>query len=75
MKAYLVTTGTLFALIAVLHIWRIIAEWNGFDVGFWFVAGVGALALGLSIWAWTLFAASRGCWPPARRGEIDRHDR
>jgi hypothetical protein len=59
MKAYLVTTGILFALIAVLHIWRIIAEWRGFDAEFWFVAGVGALALALSAWAWKLFAASR----------------
>lgn len=59
MKAYLVTTGLLFALIAVLHIWRMVAEWNGLDAGFWFVAGVGALALMLSIWAWKLFAASR----------------
>jgi|BarGraIncu00222A_1022003.scaffolds.fasta_scaffold01477_9 hypothetical protein len=58
MKAYLVTAGTLFALIAVLDIWRIIAEWNGLDAGFWFVAGVGALALALSAWARRLFAAS-----------------
>jgi len=50
MKAYLVTTGILFALIAVLHIWRIIAEWNGFDAEFCFVADVGALALALSAW-------------------------
>jgi len=28
MKAYLVTTGTLFGLLAVLHIWRAIAEWH-----------------------------------------------
>lgn len=60
MKAYLVTTGILFAVIAILHVWRIVAEWNGFDVAFWFVAGVGALALFLSIWAWTLLAGGRG---------------
>ena len=60
MKAYLATTGILFALIAALHIWRIVAEWNGIDAGFLSVAGVGALAFMLSIWAWKLFAASRG---------------
>jgi hypothetical protein len=27
MKAYLVTTGALFGLLAVLHVWRAIAEW------------------------------------------------
>jgi hypothetical protein len=59
MKAYLVTTGILFAVIAVLYVWRIVAEWNGFDAASWFVAGVGALALLLSIWAWTLLAAGR----------------
>lgn len=59
MRAYLVTTGILFAVIALLHIWRMVAERIGFDAGFWFVAGVGAFALALSIWAWKLFAASR----------------
>jgi hypothetical protein len=58
MKAYLVTTGILFAVIAVLHVWRVIAEWNGFDAEFWLVAGVGVLAALLSIWAWRLRAAT-----------------
>jgi hypothetical protein len=58
MKSYLVTTGTLFALIAVLHIWRIIGEWNGLGAEFWLVAGVGVLALALSAWAWRLLAVS-----------------
>jgi hypothetical protein len=27
MKAYLVTTGILFGLLSVLHVWRAVAEW------------------------------------------------
>ena len=27
MKAYVTTTGLLFALMTVLHIWRAVAEW------------------------------------------------
>lgn len=55
MRAYLVITGALFALIAVLHIWRVIAEWSGFDGGFWFVSLTAILAGGLSYWAYRLF--------------------
>jgi len=54
MKAYLVSTGILFAVIAALHGWRIVAEWNGVDAGFLFVAIVGLVALALSVWAWKL---------------------
>jgi hypothetical protein len=55
MRAYLAITGVLFALLAVLHIWRVIAEWNGFDGGFWFVSLTAILAAGLSYWAYRLF--------------------
>ena len=55
MRAYLAITGTLFALIAVLHIWRVIAEWSGFDGGFLFVSLTAVLAGGLSYWAYWLF--------------------
>jgi hypothetical protein len=27
MKAYLLTTGILFGLLSVLHVWRAVAEW------------------------------------------------
>jgi len=50
MKAYLAITGTLFALIALLHLWRIVAEWHGFDGGFWFVAVSAVVAVALSVW-------------------------
>jgi hypothetical protein len=57
MKAYLATTGTLFGLLAVLHFWRIFAEWNSFQAKTWYLAGIGAIGVvagALSIWAYRL---------------------
>ena len=36
MKAYFVTTGILFGLMAVVHVWRAIVEWphSTVDLGF-----------------------------------------
>lgn len=56
MKPYLVTTGILFGLVAALHAWRVVAEWNGVDAAFLLVAAIGLVALMLSVWAWKLFA-------------------
>jgi hypothetical protein len=57
MKAYLATTGTLFGLLAALHVWRMVVEWTGTTR--WFGAGTGLLAAALSLWAWVLFANSK----------------
>ena len=57
MKAYLIITGTLFGLIAVLHLLRAIAEWHLLTTDPWYfleMAGLGVLAAGLSVWAWRL---------------------
>jgi len=57
MKAYLVTTGTLFALFAVLHVVRVVAEWHRATVnpGFaLFMAAVIVVPGVLSWWAWRL---------------------
>lgn len=56
MKAYLIITGSLFALLAIVHVWRIAAEWPALLVNRWAVleAAIGLIALALSIWAWTL---------------------
>ncbi|HLH95477.1 MAG TPA: hypothetical protein VKW08_10210 [Xanthobacteraceae bacterium] len=64
MKAYLATTGMLFALLAVLHVWRIVVEWNGLSREIWslgtIVAGI-IVSAGLAIWALRLFLGeSRG---------------
>jgi hypothetical protein len=55
MKAFLITTGILFGLMAVVHIWRAIAEWPQSGVGLGFVLGMAALIAVpgvLSGWAW-----------------------
>ena len=59
MKAYLVTTGILFGLLALAHIWRIIGEWPRLlhDSGEIVEAVIGLLAAGLSLWAWRLMRA------------------
>jgi hypothetical protein len=57
MKAYLVMTGILFAVLAALHVWRAIAEWPQATAFPWFVLGMAALVGvpgALSWWAWRL---------------------
>jgi len=57
MKAYLLTTGGLFALLAVAHLARTIAESSRLksDPGFLIEGpGIGILALAIAIWAWRL---------------------
>jgi hypothetical protein len=57
MKAYLITTGTLFSLIALAHVLRTIAEWGRLGADPWFVLegpGLGVVAGALCIWAWRL---------------------
>jgi len=57
MKAYLVTTGTIFGLIAVLHLLRAIEERSLLATDPWYFLGMAALgvvAAALSVWAWRL---------------------
>ena len=56
MRAYLAITGTIFGLLFLLHLWRVIAEWSGFSSGAGFVLLVGMIALALSVWAFRLLA-------------------
>ena len=57
MKAYLLTTGGVFSLITVAHIWRMIAEGShlGADSGYLLITTVAA---GLGVWAWLLLRRS-----------------
>jgi hypothetical protein len=57
MKAYLATTGTIFGLLAILHVFRIVAEWNHLIRQTWYFVSIGAIGVvagAMSIWAWTL---------------------
>ena len=61
MKTYLITTGTLFGLLAVAHLLRTIAEWHRLTTDPWFIVegpGIGAVAAVISLWAWRLVRES-----------------
>jgi hypothetical protein len=52
MKAYLITTGTVFALIVLSHVVRFITEGGALrEPGLWLLT---VLAAALSFWAWSL---------------------
>ena len=53
MKAYLITTGTVFGLIVIAHILRAFAEGARVAKDPVFIA-LTFLAAGLSVWAWRL---------------------
>ena len=57
MKAYLVTTGIIFALIGVAHILRVFAEGPRLAKDPFFIL-LTLLAVGLSVWAWCLLRSS-----------------
>lgn len=62
MKAYLLTTGGLFALLALAHLARTIAESSRLrsDPGFIVEGpGLGLLAAAIAIWAWRLLRSAR----------------
>ena len=59
MKAYLITTGIVFGLITLAHLWRILAEGShlGKDPVFLLLT---FFAAGLSFWAWRLLGTAVG---------------
>jgi hypothetical protein len=62
MKAYLATTATLFGLLAVAHIWRVIAEWPALvtDSGAEIEGAIGLIAAALCAWAIRLLRQEKG---------------
>lgn len=62
MKAYLLTTGAIFALLALAHFLLTIVQWPRLATDPWFVIqgpGLGVAAGALSFWAWRLLRACR----------------
>jgi hypothetical protein len=62
MKAYLLITGTLFALVALAHLLRTVMEWQRLAGDPLFVLQgpvLGVVAGVLCFWAWRLLRASR----------------
>src|SRR5262245_32257454 len=61
LKAYLITTGSIFALIALAHLVRTTAESQRLAADPWFYLegpGLGLVAAALSFWAWRLLRRS-----------------
>jgi hypothetical protein len=63
MKAYVITTGTIFGLITVAHIWRVIEEGAHLVTQPWWVL-LTLAAAALSLWAARL--VWRAQWPQAK---------
>jgi hypothetical protein len=53
MKAYLVTTGSVFALLTLAHVWRLVAEGPQLARNPWWIL-ITIAAAALSVWAWRL---------------------
>ena len=61
MKAYLITTGTLLAVLALAQLLRTIVEWPHLTTNPWFIVedpGIGVVAGGICFWAWRLLRPS-----------------
>lgn len=56
MKAYAITTGTVFALLTLAHFWRGFVEPHVVKEP-WFILFT-LIALGLSLWAWRVVRRS-----------------
>jgi hypothetical protein len=62
MKAFLVTTGSVFGLIVVAHLARMVAEpHKARELDYWLLTLVAAA---LSAWAWRLWWTSRSAGGP-----------
>jgi hypothetical protein len=58
MKAYVLTTGIVFGLLTLAHLWRIVAEGRQLLTNPWWIGiTLGAAALGL--WAWRLLRSAQ----------------
>jgi hypothetical protein len=53
MRAYVITTGVLFGLITLAHVWRAIEEGRGLASDPWFIL-LTVAAAALCLWAWRL---------------------
>jgi hypothetical protein len=58
MKAYLVVTSTVFGLLTVIHLWRVVAESTRLAADPFFLA-ITLLSAALCVWACRLLFTSR----------------
>jgi len=57
MRAYLLTTGIVFGLLALVHIWRVIQERASLAKDPWFLI-ITIIAAAFSFWAFRLYSRS-----------------
>jgi hypothetical protein len=57
MKAYVMTTGVLFGVLTVAHLWRVFEEGASLATDPWYVL-VTLVAATLCLWAWRLVRLS-----------------
>jgi len=57
MKAYVMTTGAVFGLLALAHVWRVIVEGPHMATDPFFIL-ITVAAAALSLWAWRLLRLS-----------------
>lgn len=63
MKTYIATTGTIFGLLALSHVWRCIAERQSMAAhpgSFALMAGLGGVAAVFALWAMRLLRRPAG---------------
>ncbi len=53
MKAYIIVTGIIFALLVVMHVWRLVAEGPRLVTDPVFIVFT-VLSAALTVWAWRL---------------------
>jgi hypothetical protein len=58
MRAYVITTGVIFALLTLVHLWRVIEEGAHVARDPWY-AVITILAAALAVWAWRVSRVSR----------------
>jgi hypothetical protein len=56
-KAYLLTTGTIFGLIVMAHVWRVFVEGTHLARDPWYILTT-LVAGALCLWAWRLLRTS-----------------
>jgi hypothetical protein len=59
MRAYLITTGTVFSLITLAHVARMVDEWPARAADPFYLL-LTVAAAGLAAWAWRLLRTSSG---------------
>jgi hypothetical protein len=57
MRTYVMTTGALFGLVTLAHVWRVLVEGPGLATDPWYIL-LTVAAAGLCLWAWRLIRLS-----------------